>query len=155
MHKWSIELRTTASICFRNTSHCCDQIGLLYFKQELLTFPEHLNSPPVFSGVRVTRSLVLCVCFVDRCLFFCTFFFWPLCCLLTSLGVFLQIADPSVAWRVVFDMCNYNSMLYVQNKCNTIVYLFVLLDSWLNNVNYGHLYGRQTPCWTWGGTFCQ
>jgi hypothetical protein len=25
---------------------------------------------PVFSGVRVTRSLVLCVCFVDRCLFF-------------------------------------------------------------------------------------
>jgi len=31
-----------------------------------------------FSGVRVTRSLVLCVCFVDRCLFFS---FWPLCCL--------------------------------------------------------------------------
>jgi hypothetical protein len=25
---------------------------------------------PVFSGVRVTRSLVLCVCFVDRCLSF-------------------------------------------------------------------------------------
>ena len=30
------------------------------------------------SGVRVTRSLVLCVCFVDHCLYF---FFWPLCCL--------------------------------------------------------------------------
>ena len=30
---------------------------------------------PVFSGVRVTRSLVLCVCFVDRCLSFCTFTF--------------------------------------------------------------------------------
>jgi hypothetical protein len=29
-------------------------------------------SPPVFSGVGVTRSLVLCVCFVDRCLSFCT-----------------------------------------------------------------------------------
>jgi hypothetical protein len=27
-----------------------------------------------FSGVRVTRSLVLYVCFVDRCLSFCTFF---------------------------------------------------------------------------------
>ena len=26
-----------------------------------------------FSGVRVTRSLVLCVCFVDRCLSFCAF----------------------------------------------------------------------------------
>jgi hypothetical protein len=43
--------------------------------------PEHLRSPPVFSGVCVTRSLVLYVCFVDRCLSFCTFFFWPLCCL--------------------------------------------------------------------------
>jgi hypothetical protein len=26
------------------------------------------------SGVRVTRSFVLYVCFVDRCLLFCTFF---------------------------------------------------------------------------------
>ena len=49
-------------------------------EQELLTLPEHLNSPPDFSGVRVTRSLVLYVCFVDRCLSFCTFFL-PLCCL--------------------------------------------------------------------------
>jgi hypothetical protein len=29
----------------------------------------------VFSGVRVTRSLVLYVCFVDRCLSLCTFSF--------------------------------------------------------------------------------
>jgi len=33
---------------------------------------------PVFSGVRVSRSLVLCVRFVDGCLYL---FFWPLCCL--------------------------------------------------------------------------
>jgi hypothetical protein len=32
----------------------------------------HLSSPPVISGVRVTRSLVLYVCFVYRCLSFCT-----------------------------------------------------------------------------------
>ena len=32
-------------------------------EQELLTLPEHLSSPPVFSGVRVTRSLVFCVVF--------------------------------------------------------------------------------------------
>jgi hypothetical protein len=50
-------------------------------EQELLTLPEHLSSPPVFSGVRVTRSLVLYVCFVDRCLSFCTFSFGQLCCL--------------------------------------------------------------------------
>jgi hypothetical protein len=42
-------------------------------EQELPTLPEHLSSPPVFSGARVTRSLVLYVCFVDRCLSFCTF----------------------------------------------------------------------------------
>ena len=42
-------------------------------EQELLTLPEHLNSPPVFSEVRVTRSLVLWVCFVDRCFPFCPF----------------------------------------------------------------------------------
>ena len=38
----------------------------------------HSGAPeftPVFSGVRVTRSLVLCVCFVDRCLSF--FFLCP------------------------------------------------------------------------------
>ena len=44
-------------------------------EQDLLTLPEHLSSPPVFSGVCVTRSLVLCVCFVDHCLSFCTFSF--------------------------------------------------------------------------------
>ena len=40
-------------------------------EQELLTLPEHPSSPPVFSGVRSTRSLVLCIMFVDRCLSFC------------------------------------------------------------------------------------
>jgi hypothetical protein len=44
-------------------------------EQELLTLPQHLSSPPVFSGIRVTRSLVLYVYFVDRCLYFCTFSF--------------------------------------------------------------------------------
>ena len=36
---------------------------------------EHQSLSPVFSGVRVTRSLVLCVCYVDRCLFICPFSF--------------------------------------------------------------------------------
>ena len=39
-------------------------------EQELPTLPEYLGSPPVFSGVAVSRSLALCVCFVDRCLSF-------------------------------------------------------------------------------------
>ena len=44
-------------------------------EQELVILPEHLSSPLAFSGARVTRSLVLCVCFVDRCLSFCLFSF--------------------------------------------------------------------------------
>jgi hypothetical protein len=45
----------------------CSWLVLPLVEQELLTLPEHLSSPPVFSGVFGTRSLVLCVCFVDRC----------------------------------------------------------------------------------------
>ena len=44
-------------------------------EQELLILPEHPSAPPVFSGVRVTRSLVLYICFADHCLSFCTFSF--------------------------------------------------------------------------------
>ena len=48
-------------------------------EQELSTLPENLSSPLGFSGVvRVTRSLVLYVYFVD-CYF--SLFFWPLSCL--------------------------------------------------------------------------
>jgi hypothetical protein len=43
-------------------------------EQEIFTYLEYPSSPPVFSGVRVARSLVLCVWFVDRCLSFCPFF---------------------------------------------------------------------------------
>jgi hypothetical protein len=45
--------------------HFIDAIfhSLPVLEQELLTLPEHLSSPPVFSGVRVTRSLVLYACF--------------------------------------------------------------------------------------------
>ena len=49
------------------------QVSLV--EQELLTLPEHLSSLPVFRGVRVTWSLVLYVCIVDRCLSLCTFSF--------------------------------------------------------------------------------
>jgi hypothetical protein len=51
-------------------------------EQEQLNLPEHLNLPPIFSEVRVTRSLVLCLCFVDLYLSFYPFSFvycvvWP------------------------------------------------------------------------------
>ena len=42
----------------------------------------HLNSPPGFNGVRVTRSLILCVMFCRLLFVHLYFFYWPLCCLL-------------------------------------------------------------------------
>lgn len=61
-------------------------------EQELLTFPQHLRSPLVFSGVRIALSSVFPVmqCFVRRCLSFVHCIFSPSLiygsCL--SLGVF-------------------------------------------------------------------
>ena len=69
-NKWTREIRTE-QLKVKSSPYVQSQNSNL---QELLTLPEHLSSPPVFSGVRVTRSLVLYVCFVDRCLSFCTFF---------------------------------------------------------------------------------
>ena len=70
-----------------------------------VTLPEHMSSAPVFSGVRVTWSLVLCVCFVDLCLFFCPFSL-PLCCLFLSFGH--CVVCSSVFWPLCclffFDM---------------------------------------------------
>jgi hypothetical protein len=59
-------------------------------EQELLTRPEHLSSTPVFSGVRVNRSLIFYVFFVDRCLSFCTFSFGHcVVCTSTTYGFWL------------------------------------------------------------------
>ena len=54
---------------------------------------------PVFSGVRVTRSLVLCVCFVDRCLYFCAFF---LLATVLSVLLFTDSDDPYGIFKLFF-----------------------------------------------------
>jgi hypothetical protein len=63
-------------------------------EQELLILSKHLSSPPVFSGVRVTRSLVLCVCFVDCCLSFELFL------LAIVLYVLLRYTDSSYPFGI-------------------------------------------------------
>jgi hypothetical protein len=60
---------------------------------------------PVFIGARVSRSLDLCVCFVDRCLSFYPFFFWPLCCLF-----FFDIRI------LITPLVSSNSSYYVHSK---------------------------------------
>jgi hypothetical protein len=64
-------------------------------EEELITLPEHLSSPPVCSGVRVSRSLVLCACFVERCLSFCIFFF-----LVIVLSVLLRYTDSDYLFGI-------------------------------------------------------
>ena len=62
------------------------QLHILYELSTLYILP--LNTIHCYtSGVRVTRSLVLYVCFIDRCL---SFSFWPLCCL-----AFIDLIDES------------------------------------------------------------
>jgi hypothetical protein len=53
---------------------------------------------PVFNGVRCTRSLVLCVCFVDRCLSFCTFSFGH--CVVCSSYLRILITDSDYSFGI-------------------------------------------------------
>jgi hypothetical protein len=65
-------------------------------EQEMLTLPDHLSSPPILSGARVTRSLVLYVYFVYRCLSFCTFSFGHCVICFSSLyGFWLPLWCPT------------------------------------------------------------
>jgi len=52
-----------------------------HVEQELLILPEHLRSPPVFSVVRVARSVVFHVMLFRSLFVRLSLFFWPLCCL--------------------------------------------------------------------------
>jgi hypothetical protein len=78
-------------------------------EQELLTLPEHLSSPPVFSGVRVTRSSVLYACFVDRCLSFCTFSFGH--CVVCSSSIYGFWLPLWYLQTLLTRFCNYQYLV--------------------------------------------
>jgi hypothetical protein len=90
-------------------------------EQEPLTLQGHLGSTPVYSGVRITRSLVLCVCFVDRCLSFRTFSFGHCDVCSSSTYEFwlplwylqapLSNTCLTICWR---DAMTNNLLLYIQ-----------------------------------------
>ena len=46
-------------------------------EQELLTLLVHRSSTSVFSGIRIARSLVLCIVFCRSLFVLSSFFFWP------------------------------------------------------------------------------
>ena len=81
-------------------------------EQELLTFPEHLSSPPVFSGVHVTLSLVLCVMFVDLCLIFCTFSFGH--CVVCPSSI-MDSDYPFGIFKLFFAIISHDTLLKQQS----------------------------------------
>ena len=93
-------------------------------EQELLILPEHLSSPPVFSGVRVTRSLVLCVCFVDRYFVsFCSFSFGY--CVVCSSSIYRFWL---LLWYLQTLLVNVNSLTGLDRSINGHLFsLFRLL----------------------------
>jgi hypothetical protein len=61
--------------CLRQVEHIHGHLWHRYSSGAGTAYPSGTPEfTPVFSGVRVTRSLALCVCFVDRYLSFCPFF---------------------------------------------------------------------------------
>ena len=85
-------------------------------EQERLTLPEHPSSPPVLSGVRVTRSLVY-VCFVDRFFVILYFFLWPLCCLFFDLRILIT---PWYLQTLLVSEWLFNMYVKEQYRINVI-----------------------------------
>jgi hypothetical protein len=75
-------------------------------EQELYTLPEHMSSPPVFSGVRVTRSLVLWECFADHC---CPFVLFLLAIVLSVLRRYTDSDDTVIGGELMCSGRVYSS----------------------------------------------
>jgi hypothetical protein len=76
----------------------------------------HLNSPQAFSWVPVTRSLVLYVCFVDRCLSFCIFSFGHCCVCSSSIYGFwlpLWYLQTLLSWIHIVSKSKKLALMYL------------------------------------------
>ena len=104
---------------------------VLLVEQELLILPEHLTSSQVFSGVRVIESLVLCVCFVDRCLPFWSFFFWPLCCLF-----FFDLRNRITPYSdYPFGIFNRFLLVYFWSSCSHFTFQYFYIERYFQIVS--------------------
>ena len=90
-----------------------------YSWQEQLTLPEYLISSPVFSGVRVTRSLVFCVVYC-RSLFFILFFFL----LAIVLSVCLRFTNSDYSFGIL-KLSSYSDVQRIL-CCDFVLFFFVL-----------------------------
>ena len=71
--------------------------------QELVTIPEYLSSHRVFGGGCVTRSIVLCVYFVDRCQFL-----FILVIMLSVVFLFTDYDNPTHIFKPFFLRTHLN-----------------------------------------------
>ena len=82
--------------------------------EELLTLPDHMSLPPFYSGVRVTRSLVLCVSFVDCSLSFCTFSFVNcVVCFSSIYGFWLPLWYLQTLLIIWINVYRYYCFMYI------------------------------------------
>ena len=102
-------------------------------EQELLTLLKQLSSSPVFSGVRVTRSLVLCVVFCRSLFVLLYFFFWPLCCLfffdvrilITSLWylqALLIYKKQIIKWKTKYTTLSEQLQILIRKSSKQAIY---------------------------------
>ena len=127
-------------------SGCTSVQGLyrlfILVEHELFALPSHLCSSPILSGVRVTRSLVLCVCFVDRCLYLCIFF-CPLCCLFFFIyGFWLPLCYLQTLLRSDIVVRTIDIAGIVDHPCLN----FLIIDTIPDTDNLWRQYGHCDNC---------
>ena len=100
-----------------------------------------LSSPPVFSGVRIARSLVLCVCVVDGCLSFCTFSFGH--CVVCSSSIY-------GFWLPLYsgDLLCYVYVLYIA-VCPFVLFLLAIVLSVLRFLDSDYPFGIFKLFFSW------
>ena len=91
----------------------------------------YIQIVPLLRGFRVTRSLVVCVCFVDCCV---SFFFWLLCCLSLIYGFWLPhwyLSNSSCS--VYQEMCIYPRISTMYCGIQVILKYFVVFGHMTQN----------------------
>jgi hypothetical protein len=104
---------------------------VLHVKQELLTTPEHLSSPPVYSELCIAWSLVFCAMFCRSLFVFLSFYFWPLYCL--SFFDLRLLITPLVSSNLLYcQMVTvvWNTMSWLLWRFNATSYNILVISWW-------------------------
>ena len=110
--------------------YVCSVYIINIVEQELLTLPEHLLSSPVYSGGCDTLSLVLIVCFVGRCLSFCTFSFGNcVVCFSSIYGLFWFPLWYLSYWNFISGVRIARSLVFCVVFCRSLSVLLVIVLS--------------------------